>query len=160
MGDQREFVSLEVAAGMLCLQPGGKVHTFRQAGPFLLGASWERDQIIAAMRRAPAIEVTGEAAQALGHGLCIHDANGALFIETQAQHAPALSVWTLFDSPADAPGRYVLRRFEAGPGEPRATAEAWTSENIEALRAIVRGMGLYCLGREEADEPHIVESWI
>ena len=159
MSDERETVSLEVAVGMLRLLPGNRVHTFRQAGPYLIGADWERDVLIEAMRAASAIDITGPSAQSLGHGLCIEHGGGPLFIETQEDHAP-LSVWTLFNSPADAPGKFVLRRFESGPVEPRATADAWVSENIEELRDIVRRQGLYCLGRKDADEPHIVESWI
>lgn len=157
--DERETVSLEVAVGMLCVKPGSVVHTFRQAGPYLIGADWDRDALIEAMRSAPAIDITGPAAQSLQHGLCIDHQGGPLFIETQAAHGP-LSVWTIYQNPADAPGKFVLRRFEAGALEPRPTPEAWESEDIEELRAIVRRMGLYCLGRKPADEPQIVESWI
>lgn len=158
MDDERKLVSLEVAVSMLCIKPGNKVHTIRQARHILIGADWGRDNIIEAMRAAPTIDITGEAAQSIGHGLCIHDEHGPLFIETQAAHS-SLSVWTLYDSPADAPGRYVLRRFETGP-EPRPTADAWVSEDIEELRDIVRRMGLYCLPRQRADEPQIVECWL
>jgi len=82
--DERECVTLEDAIGMLREQKNipGYVHTFRQAGPFIVGADWNRDSLIETMRRAPAIEITGEFAQKMGHGLAIEDERGLLFIET------------------------------------------------------------------------------
>lgn len=76
-----ELVSLETAIGML-RDRGGWVHTFRGRGHMLLGADWELDDILDALRRSPRIEVAGDNAQALGHGLVI-DRDGLLFIETK-----------------------------------------------------------------------------
>ena len=64
------------------LPAGDTVHTYRQCGPCLIGADWERDLLIEAMRMAKAIEVTGPQAQAMNHGLAIFDKYGWLFIET------------------------------------------------------------------------------
>ena len=58
------------------------VHTFRQVGTSLIGATWHRAEIVGALRRAPRIEVTGPHAQVMGHGLAIEDDQGWLFIET------------------------------------------------------------------------------
>ena len=80
MDDDKELISLEDAIKRL--PDGGMVHTFRQGGPCLIGADHERDRLIEAMRAAPAIEVTGPQAQAMGHGLAICDEHGWLFIET------------------------------------------------------------------------------
>ena len=80
MDDDKELISLDEAIKRL---PGGDmVHTFRQGGPCLIGADHERARLIEAMRSAPAIEVTGPAAQAMGHGLAICDEHGWLFIAT------------------------------------------------------------------------------
>lgn len=76
-----DLVSLTTAIGML-RNRDGRVHTFRGGGAFLLGADWNYDDIVDALRHAPRIEVTGPAAQALGHGLVI-DKDGLLFIETK-----------------------------------------------------------------------------
>lgn len=73
----------------------------------------------------------------------------------------SLDLWTLYDNPSDMPGLYVLRRFEMhGDGVYRGTSEGWASHDVEALRALMRKRGLYCIGRSENDEPHIVETWI
>jgi hypothetical protein len=74
--------------------------------------------------------------------------------------ADVLNVYTLYDSPRDLPGMFVLRRFEIGPAGMHATTDTWASPDIEQLRAIMHGMGLYCLPRHMNDEPQIVESWI
>jgi hypothetical protein len=71
-----------------------------------------------------------------------------------------MNVYSLYDSPSDAPGMFVLRRFEIGPAGMHATSDAWTSRHIEELRAIMRDMGLYCIPRHVSDEPQIVESWL
>ena len=81
MTDERELVSLEVAIGMLPNRAA--VHTFRNAHIAIVGADWERESLIEAMRAAPFIEIAGPGAQALGHGLAITDKHGLLFIETQ-----------------------------------------------------------------------------
>ncbi|HNL98896.1 MAG TPA: hypothetical protein PKL61_17315 [Accumulibacter sp.] len=80
MDDDKELISFDDAVTRL--PPGDNIHTFRQAGPMLLGADHGRTSLLAAMRAAPCIEVTGPQAQAMNHGLAIRDENGFLFIET------------------------------------------------------------------------------
>lgn len=63
------------------LPRGESVHTYRQAGYVLLGADWGREDLLALMR-GHEIRVAGPHAQALGHGLVVHDEAGSLFIET------------------------------------------------------------------------------
>jgi hypothetical protein len=67
--------------------PRGKyVHTFMQSGAsILIGADWTRKEIVDALRGADRIDVTGEQAQGMKHGLAIEHPRvpGAyLFIET------------------------------------------------------------------------------
>lgn len=162
MSDARELMALDAAVAMLHVRADDTVHTFVQAGPALLGAHWPREQLVEAMRRAPAIDVTGPEAQRLGHGLAIEHNGGTLFIETRTPAEPTgqLSVWTLYDSPRDAPGMYVLRRHEVGAHGLRPTTDAFSSADIEELREIARRMGLHCIERHASDEPQIVESWL
>lgn len=79
-GDDKEFISFDEAVKRL--PEGGHVHTFRQAGPVLLGCDYDRESLLAAMKVAPNIEVPGPAAQAMKHGLAIRDDRGWLFIAT------------------------------------------------------------------------------
>ena len=65
------------------LGDGDDIHTFRDGnGLALIGADWSRDELLAAMREAPDIRITGPMAQAMKHGLFIVDSRGRLFIET------------------------------------------------------------------------------
>ena len=86
MSDDRTTITLDEAIPLL--PQGQDIHTFRQAGFALIGADHERERLIQAMREAPSIEVTGEQAQSMGHGLAIKDAHGWLFIEARP-YAPS-----------------------------------------------------------------------
>lgn len=70
-----------------------------------------------------------------------------------------MSMWTLFDSPTDKPGYFVLRRFEILRGEVLSSPEVYWSKDPEALRDEMRKRALYCQPRMVEDEPHIVETW-
>ena len=78
--DDKEIVSFEDAVKRL--PDGPHIHTFRQAGPMLLGADHARESLIADMRAAKVIEVTGGRARAMNHGLALQDEHGFLFIQT------------------------------------------------------------------------------
>lgn len=86
MTEDKIYVTLEQAVALL---PEGDPHTFRQGGPCLIGANHERERLIEDMRRAPNIEVTGEQAQGMGHGLAIKDEHGWLFIEARRFEPPS-----------------------------------------------------------------------
>lgn len=79
--DAKAVIDLDTAISML--PDGDMVHTFRGGGMVLIGADHGRSRLIEAMRRAPEIELTGPNARRLGHGLCIWDDNGCLFIATK-----------------------------------------------------------------------------
>lgn len=72
-----------------------------------------------------------------------------------------LSMWTVYDRPADYPNDYVARRFEIG-GEPspRATAEIMLARDLDALRAVLAHQGLTCITRSPGDDGQIVETWL
>jgi hypothetical protein len=67
----------------------------------------------------------------------------------------SLDVWVIYESPLDAPGKFVVRRHTLdGP-----TDEAYEVDSLEFARALIPA-GLLCMPRESWDEPQIVESWI
>lgn len=78
------LVPFEWAVEFLPKKP--KVHAVRNstAGVFV-GADWQYEQIVDAMKQAPWIALTGEIAQGQGYGLAIADEHGFLFIETRAR---------------------------------------------------------------------------
>lgn len=74
-----------------------------------------------------------------------------------------LPTWTIYWSPDDYPGRFVLRPHyvECG-GEPtrRITpGEAQVFEDLDSARAAVPP-GLYRLDRDRDDHPSVVETWL
>lgn len=77
--------------------------------------------------------------------------------------AHVLDMWTIYDHPTDRPERFVARRHEAtgrGSGETTATGDVLMSEDIEELRALLRGAGRVLFQRAETDDPVIVETWM
>ena len=71
-----------------------------------------------------------------------------------------LSMWALFYSPGDAPGQYVLRRFEILPGGPEPTLDAIYGRRPEPLRLHMLKLGLHMIPRNPADHPSVVECWV
>lgn len=88
MADQNDApVALTFEQAVAMLPDGEEVHTFRQAGWALLGASWPREKIIAAIKEWGA-ELSGPAATGTDHGLALRqDGRGVLFIETKPREA-------------------------------------------------------------------------
>jgi hypothetical protein len=80
MDNEKEFISYDEAVKRL--PAGDMVHTFRSNGMLLVGCDHKRAALLDAMRAAPAIEIPGPQAQAMNHGLAIHDDHGWLFIAT------------------------------------------------------------------------------
>lgn len=81
--DVKQLLTYDEAVALL--PDGERIHTFMQADPVLLGADWDRAEILELLRQAdPEIEVTGPEAQSVGHGLAAYDADGEpVFIETR-----------------------------------------------------------------------------
>ena len=79
----RVFLTREEALGVVAT--GDIVHTFRGGGACLIGAYWDRSEVTRAITRATgkrALELAGETAIAMGHGLVLHDGGSPLFIAT------------------------------------------------------------------------------
>lgn len=67
--------------------------------------------------------------------------------------------WTVYDHPADYPQHFVARRWIARGGAVIATAEMFTADSLEELRALLPP-GLIVFPRSPSDDPTIVECWM
>lgn len=75
----RVYLTPEQAEAMLPKE--GRIHTFRQAGFALIGADWDRSDILDAIQKFKP-ELSGEQATAMQHGIVLNDDHGYLFIQT------------------------------------------------------------------------------
>lgn len=78
------YLTVEQAESVL---PGGdSIHTFFNPGFGLIGADWDRKDILEQLKRVNRIEICGKNAKKLGHGICAYNDGCAhdsvLFIET------------------------------------------------------------------------------
>lgn len=78
------------------LLPNGKyIHTFYNAQFGLIGADWSREDILNKLKESDiVIELTGEQAKAMKHGMCAYSKNAKyqseiLFIETDEEKLTA-----------------------------------------------------------------------
>lgn len=76
---EKKVITLEDA--LKCIPEGENVHTFRSGGMMMMGCDWQHESIVDALTKAPEIQVSGEFASGMGHGIAINH-NGWLFIET------------------------------------------------------------------------------
>ena len=82
----KKFITVDQAKYIL---PDSEyVHTFYNTGFGLVGADWEKEEIIQKIENSNFLELTGEVAKRMGHGLCAYDKNtkdhsSILFIETE-----------------------------------------------------------------------------
>lgn len=76
----------------------------------------------------------------------------------QAMTETVLEGWTIFFNPADAPGRYVVRRWETRGGEV-IPCEAFHGPSLEVVRLAIP-QDRYRIPRLPDDEPAVVEVWI
>ena len=72
-----------------------------------------------------------------------------------------LAIWVIYDHPDDHPDSYVLRPQFAGPGGKHGISDiAYASNNLDALRRVMRAMGLTRMERLREDDPKILEVWL
>lgn len=72
-----------------------------------------------------------------------------------------LSLWTITESPADFPGKFVARRSEIHSGGTTVmTGETFVDDKLSVVRQRMRNLGLVCLTRHPEDDPVIVEVWL
>ena len=81
-------VDLNYDEAVSLLPDGDDIHTFKNAPFGLIGADWSREDILNKLKEADiVIELTGEQAKAMNHGMCAYHKNiksriEILFIET------------------------------------------------------------------------------
>jgi len=63
------------------LPDGRRIHTFLDSGFALIGADWDRAEVLALLRTTDRREVTGPAAQGMGHGLAAFRDGKPVFIQ-------------------------------------------------------------------------------
>ena len=78
----------------------------------------------------------------------------------EAMTRGVLSMWTVYDHPADHPEGFIARRFEVGKGQTTATTDTVSASSIIELRAMFDICGMFRLPRHDEDEPPIVETWL
>lgn len=68
------------------LPDGDTIHTFLNplAGA-MLGADWDRSEVVEAITKSPCIHLTGPMARSMKHGLAIEQGDRYVFIETDEQ---------------------------------------------------------------------------
>ena len=86
--NEKKFITKEQA--VYILPDGNLIHTFYQLGSSLVGADWSREEIIEKIQKSVILELTGEIAKGMGHGLVAYDKDAErqsqiLFIETNAE---------------------------------------------------------------------------
>lgn len=78
------------------------IHSFRQAGPVLIGCDSDREDIIERIRATDHCEIGGPACKAMDHALVIRDDNAALFIETDMEKVAVLEMALKIQKDVDA----------------------------------------------------------
>jgi hypothetical protein len=68
-------------------------------------------------------------------------------------------MWTIYWSPKDHPGKFVVRRFVIEPGRATPSNDYALASTLEMARAHIPE-GCDRLPRDPEDEAQIVESWI
>lgn len=76
-----------------------------------------------------------------------------------------LATYTIYERPKDFPRSFVVRRWtmRSGVADPTPDLEPLIiAPTLDTARAALelRVPGLFCLTREEGDDPVIVETWI
>lgn len=84
---ERRFITADQAIELL--PDGNEIHTFYNEYFGLFGCDWSREDIIDKLRNSDKIELTGETARGMGHGLAAYNdgayQNQILFIETDME---------------------------------------------------------------------------
>jgi hypothetical protein len=83
--DEITLLSFDEAVALL--PDGDRIHTFLDAGITLIGARWDREDVLALLRDTDRREVTGPSAQSFGHGLAAYRDGEPVFIETRRENA-------------------------------------------------------------------------
>lgn len=69
-----------------------------------------------------------------------------------------MTIWTIYHSPSDYPGKWVLRAFDVTADGHQAREECVVADSLEAVRAALP-RGRVSIGRMRGDDPAIYECW-
>jgi hypothetical protein len=79
--DEAQPLTYDEAVALL--PDGDRIHTILDGGIALIGAHWDRGDVLALLAATDRREVTGTAAQSMGHGLAAFRDGEPVFIETR-----------------------------------------------------------------------------
>jgi len=85
MSDEKVYLTVDEALAML--PEGDHIHTFRGGVGMMIGADWDRADVVTAIRETQRRELSGAVASAMGHRLCIAAGGALLFIATDKSAA-------------------------------------------------------------------------
>ncbi len=81
-----EPLTISYDDAILQLPDGDEIHTFINPHGILVGADWSREEVLASLKSAKEIFITGPQAQAMNHGLAFDRGNWELvYIETKKE---------------------------------------------------------------------------
>ena len=87
-------IFLTVQQAVELLPDGEQIHTFLNSTFALIGADWDRDDVIDKIQKSDFREVSGRGARSFGHGLAVYNMNNTIldvvFIETNMDKLNAL----------------------------------------------------------------------
>ena len=88
MANEKRYITYDEAVNLL--PAGDYVHTFYNHPFGLIGADWSKEEILDKLRKSDVIELTGNNARAMNHGMCAYNKDAkwqsdVLFIETDAE---------------------------------------------------------------------------
>lgn len=70
-----------------------------------------------------------------------------------------LVIWAIYDHPKDYPDHYIARKWLVTKEGSKPTEVILADVNLESLRKCLPA-GLYCLPRQENDDPVLIETWL
>jgi len=71
-----------------------------------------------------------------------------------------VQLFAIYDRPADHPNHVVLRTWWVAPGPAVIPLGEALCDTLGEARAVMYAAGLVCLGRQDDDDPAIVETWV
>ena len=94
MDEQRIFITADEAISVL-YDVDGVGHTFKSSGGMIFGADWEITEIEKELREADKIEISGDMARGMRHGICVFPKGAKylkdlIFVETNEDKLKAL----------------------------------------------------------------------
>ena len=69
-------------------------------------------------------------------------------------------MWSIFDKPLDYPQGYIARKFEITKEGVKPTKDTIKDKSLEEIREGFIELCYFCIPREAADVPSLVESWM